>query len=89
MARSYTLDPETGEWVEITDEMPEPAAENEPAADGGRGRDAREAGRGEEAPPGGPHPHAALGLDEPLRGHARAAAAVTAAVSSRCSRRTS
>ena len=35
MARSYTLDPETGEWVEITDEMPEPAAENEPAAEAG------------------------------------------------------
>ncbi|MEJ7791414.1 MAG: AAA family ATPase [Gaiellaceae bacterium] len=32
MARSYTIDPETGEWVEISDELPEPLPEPEDAS---------------------------------------------------------
>jgi transitional endoplasmic reticulum ATPase len=38
-ARSYTLDPETGEWVEITDEAPEsePVAAEQPASQAGNG----------------------------------------------------
>jgi len=31
MSRSYTIDPETGEWVEITEQQPEPLPEPEPA----------------------------------------------------------
>ena len=32
MTRSYEIDPETGEWVEITERQPEPLPEPEPAA---------------------------------------------------------
>ncbi len=32
MTRSYTIDPETGEWVEISDELPEPLPEPEDAS---------------------------------------------------------
>jgi transitional endoplasmic reticulum ATPase len=39
MARSYTYDPETGQWVDISDVQPEP--EPEPAANGGRKREAK------------------------------------------------
>ena len=31
MSRSYEIDPETGEWVEITEQQPEPLPEPEPA----------------------------------------------------------
>src|ERR671929_1435989 len=36
--RSYELDPETGEWVEVTERRPEPAPEPEPEPERGRRR---------------------------------------------------
>jgi transitional endoplasmic reticulum ATPase len=53
LARSYTIDPETGQWVEISDQQPEPPPDPEPAVEGQdvsraerkRRRHAREASR--------------------------------------------
>ena len=41
--RSYTIDPETGEWVEVTDDYPEPVPEEQPERGDGAARpDAQE-----------------------------------------------
>ena len=47
--RSYTIDPETGEWVEMTEEQP-PASEPEPVAAGSAARGSGSRASGRRAP---------------------------------------